>query len=456
MAKLDGQHLAILGAGKSGLGAARLARKLGASVTIFDDGQQDLEQQQKVSRNFAAEGFEVRFGLEAAREACQTTPYSLVVISPGLDAGWPLPKIFTDAGIPLIGEMEFAWCELKHIPMIAITGTNGKTTTTELMERILLGCGKKTVACGNYGLALSEVALSGEPCDVLTVEVSSFQLETIQEFRPRVALWLNFAPDHLDRYPDNESYFEAKRRIFDYMESTDAAILRDGELAKLGELAPQVWTFSAEKQAGESVDLVLRDGELILRGEKVGSLEDLPLKERHNIENQMAALLAGLQLGLTMPEMLHALNGYAAARHRCELVRVFQGRAYINDSKATNLHALETCLRSQDEPVILIAGGKEKGLNYQLLTDLLGSKVSGLVLIGEIAQALYQQFHQLVPCLIAADVPSAVREATAMAAPGQSIVFSPGTSSFDMFSGYVERGNVFCEAVHALQDEEKK
>lgn len=439
-----GKHIAILGAGRSGLGAARLARRQGDVPVVFDEGNPATLR--KAVEDLEREGFRAVLGLEAAREACQNGKFALAVTSPGLDAGWPLPRVFTDAGIPLIGEMEYAWRSVSRIPVVGITGTNGKTTTTEILERLFNGCGRKTIACGNYGHALSEVAVSGAKYDVLTVEVSSFQVETITSFRPTVALWLNFAPDHLDRYPDNEAYFAAKKHIFDYMKEEDFAIIRAGE--SLGELRPKTITFTTD--AGVPADFQLSGGQVLFRGEVVAQVSDLPLQERHNIENQMAALGAGWAMGLKFGDMVAALQGYAAARHRCELVAEVDGRRYINDSKATNLHALETCLKSQDHPVVLIAGGKEKGLDYTPFRPLLREKVSALVTLGEIGEKLAEQFSDLVPCRRVATVPDAVIAATEMARPGQAIVFSPGTSSFDMFSGYVERGNVFRDAVMNL------
>jgi UDP-N-acetylmuramoylalanine--D-glutamate ligase len=441
---LKGQHIAILGAGRSGLGSAKLARKHGATCVVFDEG--DPVKLTKAVADLNAAGFEAAIGLDKAKAAVAQSMFDLCVTSPGLDAGWPLPRVFTDAGVPLIGEMEFAWRALHHIPVVGITGTNGKTTTTELIERMFLGCGKQTIACGNYGHALSEVAATNVKYDVLTVEVSSFQLETITSFRPKVALWLNFAPDHLDRYPDYDAYFAAKHRIFDYMTKDDFAVIRAGE--SLGRMEPQIIRFTTEP--GAAADFQLVDGAVVFRGNKVCDVGELPLHERHNVENQMAALGAGWCLGLSFDDMVKGLSGYNPAQHRCELVRVVDGRRYINDSKATNLHALETCLRSQDEPVVLIAGGKEKGLDYAPFRPLVTTKVSAIVTIGEIAGKLNALFSDLVPCRSAATVPDAVRIATEMARPGQSVVFSPGTSSFDMFSGYAERGNVFRDAVNAL------
>ena len=441
MAQPAQQHIAILGAGRSGLGSARLARRQGAVPVVFDEG--DPVKLQKAVQDLELEGFRVVLGLENARSECAALKFDLVVTSPGLDAGWPLPRVFTDAGVPLIGEMEYAWRALSHIPVVGITGTNGKTTTTEIVERMLNICGRRTIACGNYGHALSEVAVSGAKYDVLTVEVSSFQVETITSFRPTVALWLNFAPDHLDRYPDNEAYFAAKKHIFDYMTADDFAVIRAGE--PLGELKPKVITFTTD--AGVDADFQLLNDSVLFRGQRIARVADLPLRERHNIENQMAALGAGWAIGLKFEDMVPALSGYEPARHRCEFVAEVNGHRYINDSKATNLHALETCLKSQDDPVVLIVGGKEKGLDYTPFRPLLQEKVSALVTLGEIGDKLAAQFSDLVPCRRVVTVQDAVIAATEMSQPGQSIVFSPGTSSFDMFSGYAERGNVFRDAV---------
>jgi UDP-N-acetylmuramoylalanine--D-glutamate ligase len=441
---LKGQHIAILGAGRSGLGAAKLARKHGATCEVFDEG--DPAKLARAIAGLKEEGFRCSIGLDSAKNAVAQSRFDLCVTSPGLDAGWPLPRVFTDAGVPLIGEMEFGWRALSHIPAVGITGTNGKTTTTELLERMFLGCGRSTVACGNYGLALTEVAASDVRHDVLTIEVSSFQLETITSFHPKVALWLNFAPDHLDRYPNNEAYFAAKRHIFDYMTGEDFAVIRAGE--SLGKLAPQVVTFTTD--SGVTADFQLAGDAIEFRGSRVCGVGELPLHERHNVENQMAAMGAGWCLGLGFSDMVKGLAGYNPAQHRCELVRTVNGRRYINDSKATNLHALETCLRSQDEPVVLIAGGKEKGLDYTPFRPLVKTKVAAMVTIGEISEKLSSLFSDLVPCRSAKTVEEAVRIATELAAPGQSVVLSPGTSSFDMFSGYAERGNVFRDAVNAL------
>ncbi len=441
---LKNQTIAILGAGRSGLAAARLARAGGATPVVFDTGSPA-----KLVNDLAklhAENFTTVTGIDGAKQSAAQEKFDLVVTSPGIDASWELPRLFTSRSIPLIGEIEFAWRHLKDTPIVAITGTNGKTTTTELIERMFEGCGRRTIACGNYGHPLCEVAVSGVRYDVLTVEVSSFQLETITSFRPRVGIWLNFAPDHLDRYPDMNAYFAAKRRIFDYMTGDDVAIIKAGE--PLDDLSPETITFSTTP--GIDADYTLNGDAIRLHGDSIACVNDLPLHEPHNIENVMAALAAGHALGLCFPEMIRALRGYEPARHRCEIVREHQGHLYINDSKATNLHAVESCLHSQKTPVVLIAGGKEKGIDYTPFRPLLKEKVTALVAIGEIAGKLCDLFAHDVPCHRATSVAEAVNIASSIARPGQAVVFSPGTSSFDMFSGYAERGNAFRDAVLSL------
>jgi len=441
---LQGRYVAVLGAGRSGLGAAKLARQLGATAIVFDDG--DPVKLNRALQTLAEHNFETVVGREAAARLLESQKFDLVVTSPGIDASWPLPKLFTDAGVPLIGEMEFA-CQHTKTPLIAITGTNGKTTTTELIAQILNDCCRGTIACGNYGHALAEVVVSGEEYDVLTVEVSSFQLETIETFHPVISIWLNFAADHLDRYPDMESYYQAKRRIFENQTAQDWTIIRQGE--DVGPVAAQRISFTAERGVVEA-DFVYRDEAIWFRGTRVAGARDTKLRGRHNMENLMAAFAAGWASGLSFGAMAAAAAAYEPARHRCELVRVVDGREYINDSKATNLHALEACLKSQDAPVVLIAGGKEKGLDYSPFRTLFQEKVTALVTLGEIGGKLADLFADLAPTRTVGTLPEAVAAATALAAPGQTVLFSPGTSSFDMFSGYAERGDAFRAAVLSL------
>jgi UDP-N-acetylmuramoylalanine--D-glutamate ligase len=428
------QHFAILGAGRSGLGAARLARLHGAEVTIFDEGDKARP----------VEDFTCVLGQSARDFIVKPGDFQQVIISPGLDEHWPLPKKFTDADVPLVGETEFAF-HLTDMPLVAITGTNGKSTCTELIATLFNGCGMKSLPCGNHGVSLSEVVASGVLYDVLALEISSFQLETVRDFRAQATLWLNFAPDHLDRYPDMAAYFAAKARVFENVTADDVAIVRAGESVSSG--AAQRWTFSAY---GAQAGYTYNAGTFYHLGAEIGSADGLKLRGRHNMENVLAALMTGRVFGLPFSSMLEAMAAYEPPRHRCELVRTLHDREYINDSKATNLHALEACLRSQERPIVLIAGGKDKELDYTPLRSGLNGQVRAMVFIGEIASQLEQTFGALLPCQCASDMADAVHRATTLSLPGDAVILSPGTSSFDMFTGYAQRGEVFRAAVHAL------
>ena len=332
-----------------------------------------------------------------------------------------------------------------RLKLVGITGTNGKTTTTSLVEKILLRAGKKAVACGNYGVPMAEVLLRDAVPDVLALEVSSFQLETIRDFHPDVAVWLNFAPDHMDRYTAVEDYYKAKLHIFDNQTENDLAVVRFGE--HLPALKALVRTFSSESP---EADLYYREP-LVMEGDSpLLNLAGTSLSQRHNAENVMAAVLACRHLGIPAETAAEVLEEFTPPSHRCEAVRSLDGVLWLNDSKATNLHALEAALKSQNAPVVLIAGGKDKGLDYLPLRPMLKEKVRACVVFGQIADQLYDSFSPAAPTEKAADVADCVEKARLLARPGDTVLFSPGTSSFDMFTGYAQRGQAFRDAVNAL------
>src|SRR5207237_3438860 len=253
----------------------------------------------------------------------------MVVLSPGVDPASRLARNFYSRKIDVIGELELGWrsCE---IPVIAVTGTNGKTTTTELLAQMLNACGQRTIACGNIGKPLSEVAREKKPFDVLTVEVSSFQLETIRRFHPSISLWLNFAPDHLDRYRSVADYRAAKLRIFENQTAADVAVVN--AIEKVPGIRVRTITFSAYV---DQADFRLSEGAIVYRNETVLRLSDTKLRGLHNIENLMATLAAGMARGLSFREMVPPLCAYEPRPHRCEFVREVDGVGYVNESKAT-------------------------------------------------------------------------------------------------------------------------
>lgn len=437
--KYANRHLAVLGLGRSGVPAARLAQRLGAAVTVLDSGHGAALE--KSAAELKAEGINTLLGDPALTFA---GPCDLAVLSPGIDPVWPIATNLTSRGVRAIGEVEFAF-QNTALPCVAVTGTNGKTTTTELTAALLKGGGVKSVACGNIGLAFSQVVLESTPADVLTVEVSSFQLELIGTFRPRVAVWMNFAPDHLDRHPTLEAYRAAKLRIFENQTADDTAVVNGAE--EYPPLAARRVNFSAWQSGG---DFGYRDGAILYHGEKVADMAQTNLRGLHNAENIMAAMGAANAMGVPFAAMQETLRTYKPPRHRCELAGVVDGREFINDSKATNIHAMESALRGMTSPVVLIAGGKDKHLDYAPLRPVIRRQTTHVFTIGEIGQALADCWREDSECRACGSLEEAVRGARDAARPGQTVLFAPGTSSFDMFTGYDHRGNVFTQLVQQL------
>ena len=438
--RYQNQNIAVLGAGLSGSAATLLLRSEGAQVTVLDSADEKNLLKSTID-NLRTHGVYVICG--AATDE-HSAAYHMAILSPGIDPTSRLARNFSSRGIDVISELELGWrsCE---IPVIAVTGTNGKTTTTELLAEMLNACGQRTIACGNIGKPLSEVAREKQPFNVLTVEVSSFQLEAIRTFRPSISLWLNFAPDHLDRYRSVADYRAAKLRIFENQTESDVAVVNAVE--KLPAVRPRKISFSAY---ADQADFRLSQGAIFYQDRAVLRLTDTKLRGLHNIENLMATLAAGMARGLSSEEMVPPLCAYEPRPHRCEFVREVGGVGYVNDSKATNLDALDKALRAQNKPVILIAGGKDKGFSFDPLRSLVSEKVRSTILIGEMAESIRLSWNGAVECEIANSLADAVERAHARAKPGEVVLFSPGTSSFDMFKSYGDRGDQFRALVRAL------
>jgi UDP-N-acetylmuramoylalanine--D-glutamate ligase len=422
------------------MAAALLLKDEGATVTVLDSADEKNLLKSTID-TLRGQNVNVVCGEAADNDASK---YDFVVLSPGIDPTSPLGQNFSERKIDIIGELELGW-RSAETPVIAITGTNGKTTTTEMLAQMLNDCGQKTIACGNIGKPLSEVAREKIKYDVLTVEVSSFQLETIKTFRPSIALWLNFAPDHLDRYRSVAEYRAAKLRVFEFQTAEDVAIVNAVE--NLPPLKARKLTFSAYS---DRADFRLSEGAIVFENKVILRMNQTKLRGSHNIENLMATLAAGHARGLAFEQMVPSLSGYEPRPHRCEFVRQIGGVDYINDSKATNLDAVEKALLAQTKPVVLIAGGKDKGFNFEPLRDLVKEKVRSTILIGEMAERIAQDWKGATETELATSLADAVARAHSAAKSGQVVLFSPGTSSFDMFKSYADRGDQFRALVQAL------
>ncbi len=412
-------------------------------ITILDTAEEN-KLRKKIDA-LGANGIRVIAGIAAEYESAHRH-FDFAVLSPGIDPAVPLVQNFIKRRIEMIGELELAF-EMCACPIIAITGTNGKTTTTQLVEKMLLGCGVKTLAAGNIGPAFSARVRQSKELDVMTLEVSSFQLETIRGFRPQTSVWLGFAADHLDRYKSMEEYYAAKIRIFENQEASDWAIVNFRD--KLPEIAARKITFSAYVGGG---DFELRDGAIYFRSERVLCLSETKLRGLHNAENLMAALGVGFVRGLSFAEMAGPLREYQPLPHRCEPIRTVNGVEYVNDSKGTNPDSVEKALASETRPVVLIAGGKDKGFEYDALTDLVAEKCRAVVVLGEMADRIEALWKGRVKIANAGwSLEKAVQLSTDLSVPGDVVLLSPGTSSFDMFKNYAERGNQFRALVNAIE-----
>ncbi len=430
-----GKKVVVLGLGRSGLAAARLLKQYGAGVTACDSGESPVLMER--AELLRKEGIRVLTGTDAARDSIV---HDIAILSPGIEETASIVVNVLSKGTPLIGELELAFT-LSPYPVVAITGTNGKTTTTELTTLMLRGAGLRAASCGNIGTPMSELLEGGLTWDVLVAEVSSFQLETIRTFHPKVSVWLNLSPNHLDRYPSLHEYREAKLRIFENQGADDWAVIpRDTKDLDLSKIKSRKLSFSV---SDETADLSLHgDLKIHYAGKELLDLSKTRLRGPHNAANVMAAFASGIALGADTNRMAEAIRDYTPPPHRCEFIAERDGLRWINDSKATTLDAMEQAIRSVQGPLILIAGGKDKGFEFSPIAPLIRDRVSVAVLIGEMRHRIARDWAP-VRCLETESLEEAVQIARKEAKPGTTILFSPGTSSFDMFRDYVERGETF-------------
>ena len=434
--------------GLSGVAAARLLCSEGANVAMTDDkSERDLE---ATLQNL--EGLEIDYHFERIDSELLLCS-DLIVISPGVPSNLSPIELARKAGVEIIGEIELAYsfCEA---PIIAITGTNGKTTTTSLIHFMADRAGLKAALAGNIEIPFSSVVRE-DSFDLIALEVSSFQLENTKDFCPMVGVVLNISPDHLDRYNGMEDYVAAKTLIFKNQSESDFAVLNHDDPAvaiMAKKMKSEVLWFSAREEVRQGA--FLRGSTLVTRfkGEEteVMRTEDIPLIGWHNVENTLAAVAATLPIELPVECYGTAVAEFPVAEHRLEKVRELDGVRFVNDSKATNIGALERSLESFNMPIILIAGGRGKKSSYQMLRPMVEAKVKAMITIGEDAPALEEALGDLVPTKRAGTMPEAVNSAAKMAEPGDCVLLAPACASFDMFSSYAHRGKAFKEAVESL------
>ncbi len=444
------KKIVVTGAGRSGMALTDYFLRRGAEVTLSDTRPPEA-----IPAVNALTRGRLRLDLGGHTPDLFRSA-DLVVLSPGVALSVPAVAAAIEAGVPVVGEIEIAWQELSA-PLVAIAGTNGKSTTTTLLGEIFEAWGGKVFVGGNLGLPLVEAARE-EGWDWVVAEVSSFQLEAVREFRPRYALLLNITEDHLDRYPDMDAYVAAKCRVFENMAPSDVAVLNVEDprvLAAAGTVRARKVFFSSSRVLPEGMGL---EGEEIVwrwgDTERRFALGELSLKGLHNIENVMAALIPPLLEGCPAEIAWRAACAFTGLDHRMVPVRVLDGVTWYNDSKGTNVGSVAKSLAGLEAPVTLIAGGKDKGGDYAPLADLVRSRVAHLILIGQAAGRMADALGDLTHTVRVACLEEAVRLARELTPAGGSVLLSPGCSSFDMFSSFEERGDIFTRAVLALPDRE--
>lgn len=442
------RRILVIGMGKSGVAAAKALSSLGGEVTLADvKPREELEHAWQ-----QLEGWPVKMhagGYPAVGD------YDLLVTSPGVPV-WaePLQEAVSQK-IPVYSEIEIAYRYCRD-PIVAVTGTNGKTTTAALIGQMFRDAGIPVTVTGNIGIPLIQEVLQGTS-QIFVVEVSSFQLEWVEAFHPKVAIITNLAPDHLDRHGSMENYRSVKARIFVRQTLKDYTVLNydDPAIKELGSSSPgQVIFFSRQHKLEKGVSVI--DGKICIAGagnfEELCSVEEVSLPGAHNLENALAAVAAGWAMGLTGRTMAHSLRNFPGVPHRLERVAIIDGVQYINDSKGTNPDAAIKAMEAFSSPLILIAGGSRKGSDFSLFAQKVKERVKELILVGETAQEILQAVTELgyTSTHLVQSLREAVFLAYRLAEPGDLVMLSPACASFDFFRNFEHRGEVFKSLVHEL------
>ena len=446
---LHNKRVLVVGLGKSGVASALFLKAHGAQVTASDTKSPD--QLRDEIPLLLDHGITVETGGHGERTF---HGQDLIVVSPGVPLDAPPLVQARSLGEPVIGEIELA-AQFLPGPLVAITGSNGKTTTTTLAGEIVAAGGFPTLVGGNIGRPAISLVERADRATVVVLEVSSFQLETIETFHPRVAVILNITPDHLDRHGTFEAYANAKARIFENQGPNDFVILNGDDPATVN-LASRprasLYWFSRRKEVPQGA--YVRDGKLFFRDptglRQIMLVSEIPLKGAHNIENVLAAICTGALLGVEPEQIRAAVAPFKAVEHRLEYVATIRGVEYYNDSKTTNVDATLKALESFPDNIHLILGGKDKGSDYALLNHLLRQRVKRVYTIGAAALKIESHIKGAAEVVHAETLENAIRRASASAQPGDIVLLAPACASFDQFQSYEHRGRVFKEVVHGL------
>lgn len=446
---VQGKKITVIGLGKSGFSAAKWLSRQGADVTVSD-----VKEAGELDPGVTGELVRLGVTLQTGGHGRETLLGSdLIVVSPGVPHDMEPLSAARSRGIPILGELELAsrWID---IPLLAVTGTNGKSTVTSLLGSLVRNAGYKTFVGGNIGTPLIDYVADGEKADFAVVEVSSFQLDTAERFSPHIALLLNITPDHLDRYRGYEEYERSKLSIFRNQGPGHFAILNDDDerLSRFEPSGPAVLRYGMEhrenRHAWVEGDRLLALG---MDGKRVPfDLKDFALPGRHNRENLMGVVLAGMALGIEHGVIRETIRSFRGLPHRIERVGRFKGVSFYDDSKATNVDAALRSILSFEGQVVLIAGGRHKGADYGPLVSAAKGRVRKAVLMGESTSLMAEAFRGEVPFELAQDMQDAVSRAFSSARRDDVVLLAPACSSFDMYRDYAQRGRVFRQAVEEL------
>ncbi|MBN2309816.1 MAG: UDP-N-acetylmuramoyl-L-alanine--D-glutamate ligase [Candidatus Hydrogenedentes bacterium] len=453
---MRGKKVVVVGLGRTAVALARLLLRDGARVFVTE--MRDLPDGDPCCTELAALGVPFECG---GHSGAAFQDAALVIPSPGVPPSIEPIARARAAGASVVGEMEFAHSRCRS-RILAVTGTNGKTTTTELLKALLTGCGESVALAGNNDMPFSAAVQLDPAPEFLVLEVSSYQLETTDAFRPWIGVVLNVTPDHLTRHGSLDAYAGVKARLFANQSASDHAVVNadDPRVHSMAVVAPSdVWQFSLERPVERGLWL---DGSIVREGDAaVAHVGDVHLPGRHNLQNALAALTATRAGAFDWDGVLAGLRGFRGVEHRIEHVVTVNGVAFYNDSKSTNIDSLKVALESFDEPVVLIAGGEGKGTDYRVLRNLIAARVKRLVTLGQDAPLLDAAFSDLVQTHRANQMDDAVDAAAAAAGPGDIVLLSPACASFDMFENFEHRGRVFKDSVnrwaaHATRSDKDK